>query len=222
LTGYNDAGPGEYVVLTVTDNGPGISSDDLQRIFEPFYTKKVMGRSGTGLGLTVVWNVVQDHEGYIDLKSDKEGSKFELYFPAVRESIAGKKSSVPLEELLGQGEIVLVVDDTEAQREILCSMLEALQYNAEAVSGGEEAVDYLKKHNVDLLLLDMIMDPGIDGLETYKEIRKINSRQKVIIVRGYAETERVKETLRLGAGRYIKKPLILEELGLALKEELEK
>lgn len=222
LTGYNDANPGEYVVLTVTDNGPGISSDDLQRIFEPFYTKKVMGRSGTGLGLTVVWNVVQDHEGYIDLKSDKEGSKFELYFPAVRESIADKKSSMALEELLGRGEMVLVVDDTEAQREILCSMLEALRYNAEAVSGGEEAVDYLKQHTVDLLLLDMIMDPGIDGLETYKKIRKINSRQKVIIVSGYAETERVKETLKLGAGRYIKKPLILEELGLALREELKK
>ena len=100
-------------------------------------------------------------------------------------------------------------------------MLETLGYRPKAVSGGEEAVEYLKGHSVDLVLLDMIMDPGIDGLETYERIREIHPGQKAVIVSGFAETEQVKETLKLGGCLYIKKPIILEELGLAVKEVLE-
>ena len=81
MKGYDREIAGEYVVLSVADNGPGISSDDLERIFEPFYTKKRMGRSGTGLGLAVVWNVVQDHDGYIDVKSDKSGTELIAVLP---------------------------------------------------------------------------------------------------------------------------------------------
>jgi len=222
LKGYEDVDIGEYAVLAVEDNGPGISSDDLERIFEPFFTKKVMGRSGTGLGLTVVWNVVHDHEGYIDVISDKQETKFELYFPITREAITGQTSPVPLEDLYGHGEMILVIDDVESQREISCRLLEALRYKTKAVSGGEAAIDYLKEHRVDLLLLDMIMDPGINGRETYERIKKIHPKQKAIIVSGFAETDQVKETLKLGAGQYIKKPVTLEELGQAVKEELEK
>jgi CheY-like chemotaxis protein/two-component sensor histidine kinase len=222
LRGYDDVNIGEYVVLVVEDNGPGISSDDLNRIFEPFFTKKVLGRSGTGLGLMLVWNVVQDHEGYIDVISEKGGTKFELYFPITREAVIGQTSSVPLENLYGHGEMILVIDDVESQREISCRMLEALRYKTKAVSGGEAAIDYLKEHRVDLLLLDMIMDPGINGRETYERIKKIHLKQKAIIISGFAETDEVKKTLELGAGRFLKKPIILEELGLAVKEELEK
>jgi signal transduction histidine kinase len=93
LRGYDDVGIGEYAVLAVSDNGTGISSEDLERIFEPFYTKKVMGRSGTGLGLAVVWNVVQDHQGYIDVQSTENGTTFELYFPITRGTIAHRESS---------------------------------------------------------------------------------------------------------------------------------
>jgi len=220
LKDYHDVKIGEYAVMIVEDNGPGMSSDDLKRIFEPFFTKKVMGRSGTGLGLTLVWNVVQEHEGYIDVTSDEKGSRFELYFPIKRSPIAEKNLSVPLEDLYGHGEMILVIDDILSQREISCRMLEALRYKTKAVSGGEEAVEYLKEHSVDLLLLDMIMDPGIDGRETYERIKQIHPNQKAVIVSGFAETDHVKETLKMGAGRFIRKPLILEELGLAVKEEL--
>ena len=222
LRGYDDVNTGEYVVLSVSDNGSGISSDDLERIFEPFYTKKIMGRTGTGLGLAVVWNTVQDHKGYIDVTSDKNGTKFELYFPITRDEISGKDLSVPIKDYKGNGEMILVVDDVESQREISCKMLDTLGYNTEAVSSGEEAVDYLKGHTVDLILLDMIMDPGINGRETYERIIKIHPNQKAIIVSGYAETAEVKETQKLGAGNYIKKPLTLEKIGMAAKEELEK
>ncbi|OQY06546.1 MAG: hypothetical protein B6I22_05050, partial [Desulfobacteraceae bacterium 4572_123] len=89
---------------------------------EPFYTKKVMGRSGTGLGLAVVWNTMQDHDGYIDVKSDENGTTFELYFPITRDEILDKDLSIPLEDFKGNKETILVVDDVKTQREISCKM----------------------------------------------------------------------------------------------------
>jgi PAS domain S-box-containing protein len=222
LRGYEDINVGEYAVLTVSDDGVGISSDDLERIFEPFYTKKVMGRSGTGLGLTVVWNIVQDHKAYIDVTSDENGTTFELFFPITREEISGKDLSIPFKDLKGDGEKILVIDDVESQRDISCKMLETFGYKTKAVSSGEEAVEYLKENTADLILLDMIMDPGINGRETYERIIKIHPSQRAIIVSGFAETDDVKETQKLGAGKYVKKPLTLEKLGMDVKEELEK
>ena len=222
LRGYDDITIGEYAVLAVSDDGLGISSDDLERVFEPFYTKKVMGRSGTGLGLAVVWNVVQDHNGYIDVTSNENGTMFELFFPITREEISGKDLSIPLKDLKGDGEKILVIDDVASQRDISCKMLETFDYTAKAVSSGEEAVEYLKENIVDLILLDMIMDPGINGRETYERIIKIHPNQKTIIVSGFAETDDVKKIQQLGAGKFIKKPLTLERIGLAIKEELGK
>jgi two-component system cell cycle sensor histidine kinase/response regulator CckA len=119
LKGYEQVRRGEYtVVLSVSDDGPGIDLEDLDRIFEPFYTKKKMGRSGSGLGLAVVWNTLQDHQGYKDVKSDEKGTVFELYFPAERTAISNPMKSVPLEEYLGKEEKILVVDDEERQRDI--------------------------------------------------------------------------------------------------------
>jgi DNA-binding NtrC family response regulator len=101
-------------------------------------------------------------------------------------------------------------------------MLNKLGYDVKAVSGGEAAIEYIKKSDVDLVVLDMIMDPGISGLETYQKMKKIRSDQKAIISSGFAETEDVKNAQKLGAGAYVKKPYTLEKLGLAVKEALEK
>ncbi len=222
LDGYDDINVGEFVVLAVSDDGSGISSDDLERIFEPFYTKKVMGRSGTGLGLAVVWNVIQDHKGYIDVTSNQGGTTFELFFPITRDELSESDLSMPLEELKGDGQKILVIDDVESQRHISCKMLETFGYKTEAVSSGEEAVEYLKENTADLILLDMIMDPGINGRETYERIKRIHPNQKAIIVSGFAVTDDVMETKNLGAGQFIKKPLTLEKIGIAVKEELVK
>ena len=222
LRGYEDINIGEYAVLTVSDDGSGISSDDLERIFEPFYTKKVMGMSGTGLGLAVVWNVIQDHKGYIDVRSDGNGTTFEMYFPITRDEMPDGGLSIPIEDYKGDGETILIVDDVENQRDISCKMLETLGYNTKAVSSGEEAVEYLKENTADLILLDMIMDPGINGHETYERIVKIHPEQKAVIVSGFSESDEVKAAQKLGAGRYIKKPFTLKKIGLAVKEELEK
>jgi len=222
LTGYEVVRKGEYTTLTVSDNGSGISPDDLERIFEPFYTKKIMGRSGTGLGLAVVWNTVQDHEGYINVKSSEKGTTFELYFPITRDELTTEKDLTPFEEYVGHGESILVVDDEENQRKIACELLARLGYIAEAVSSGEEAIEYLMEHSVDLIVLDMIMPKGMNGRETYEEAKKIYHNQKAIIASGYAETKDVKETQKLGAGKYIKKPYTLVKIGIAVRDELKK
>jgi signal transduction histidine kinase/HAMP domain-containing protein len=221
IKGYDNVQVGDFVVLSVTDRGTGIAPDDFKRIFEPFYTKKVMGRSGTGLGMSVVWGTVQDHGGYINIKSKEgKGTTFELYFPVTREEILKRAGAIPPEEYAGSGETVLVVDDIREQREIASVILAKLGYTVLTASNGEEAVEYLKDHSVHILVLDMIMDPGMDGLDTYTRILTIHPHQKAIIASGFAETDRVKEAQKLGAGKYIRKPYTLEKLGLALKGEL--
>ena len=222
LKGYEDVRQGEYAVLTVYDNGLGLSTEDLDRIFEPFYSKKIMGRSGTGLGLAVVWNTVQDHGGYVNVMSDEDGTIFELYFPITRDEVAADVEQASWENYAGNGETILVVDDEELQREIACGLLSKLGYSANAVSSGEEAIGYLKTHSVDLVVLDMIMFPGMNGRETYERIIKIHPNQQAIIASGFAETEDVKAIQKLGAGKYIKKPFTLETLSISVKEELKK
>ena len=222
VTGYDYIEEGDYVVLTVSDTGTGISPDDLERIFEPFYTKKVMGKSGTGLGMAVVWGTVKDHKGYIDVQSSVgKGTTFKLYFPVTRMKLLKEKSPLSIKEYMGNGETVLIVDDVDEQREIASGMIKKLGYNVTSVSSGEKAVDYLKHHRVDLLILDMIMEPGIDGLETYRQILEIYPDQKAIIASGFSETDKVKEAQRLGAGTYIKKPYKIEKIGTIIRAELD-
>ena len=125
-----------------------------------------------------------------------------------------------IQDYMGKGELILVVDDVDEHRDIASRILRKLGYSVTSVSSGEEAVDYLKDYSADLLILDMIMDPGIDGLETYKRILEFSLGQKAVIVSGFPETDRVKEAQRLGAGAYIKKPFSLEKIGSAVKDEL--
>ena len=223
LNGYDKVKEGDYVILCVRDTGIGISAGDLERIFEPFYTKKVMGKSGTGLGMAVVWGTVKDHKGYIDVKStDGKGTDFAIYFPVIRQEVVADQSMVSMNDVMGKGESILVVDDVEDQREIASKILIKLGYSVLSVSSGEEAVDYMKNHSVDLLVLDMIMEPGIDGLDTYKKILEIHPNQKAIIASGFSETDRVREAQRLGATSYLKKPYLLDKIGKVVRDELDK
>ncbi len=223
ISGYDAVKEGDYVTLTISDSGIGISSEDIDHIFEPFYTKKVMGRSGTGLGMAVVWGTVKDHCGYIDLQSiPAQGTTITLFFPVTREIAPEKSISINLHDYAGKGESILVVDDVAEQRKIIVRMLSKLGYKAEALSSGEEAVAYMSDHSPDLIILDMIMDPGMDGLETYQKICAIRPGQKAIIASGFSETDRVQEAQRLGAGSYLKKPFLIEDLAVAVRKELER
>jgi PAS domain S-box-containing protein len=222
VSGFDTVEEGEYAVLSIADSGIGISESDKARIFEPFYTKKVIGRSGSGLGMAVVWGTVKDHNGYIDVQSQKgQGTRYELFFPATRDHLKKDEDPKELSDVAGNGEFILVVDDIPAQREIATSILDRLGYRSQAVASGEEAVEFVRQHTVDLVILDMIMEPGIDGYETYRQIRDIRPAQKAIIASGYSETERVRKTQDSGAGRYIKKPYTLAAIGSVIKEELQ-
>lgn len=221
--GNNDMKPGDYVVLSVSDEGTGLSAEDRARIFEPFYTKKVMGRSGTGLGLAVVWGVVRDHLGYLgtDDRQDR-GVRFNLYFPATRERAVRPSEEMAIDEYAGKGELVLVVDDMAEQREVAGHMLRELGYTVKTLPSGEEAVEYLEHGKADLVVLDMMMGRGMDGLETYRRILEHHPCQKAVIVSGFSETDRIKEAQKLGAGEYVMKPYRMKKIGLAVRAELDR
>jgi len=218
---YEQVPEGDYATFTVKDTGAGIAPGDLDRIFEPFFTKKVMGRSGTGLGMAIVWGIVKDHDGFIDVRSEQgRGTTVTLFLPATHEQLQVNAASAKIADFHGHGESILIVDDIQTQRALCSSILNKLGYKVTTVGSGEEAVDYVKRNSVDLLVLDMIMDPGIDGLETYERIVKIKPGQKAIITSGFAETERVQRAVALGAGAYLRKPFTIDSIAVAVRDEL--
>jgi PAS domain S-box-containing protein len=221
IKGYDTVEEGDYVVLAVIDSGAGIAPEDQERIFEPFFTRKKLGRSGTGLGMAVVWGTVKDHQGYISVDSEPaHGTTITLFYPATRKRPADSDETERLDKYFGRGESILVVDDVEDQRKIAKEMLTELNYTPHAVASGEEAIAYLRDYCADLVLLDMIMDPGMGGLETFRKILKQNPRQRALLVSGYSETEDVRLAICMGAGRYVKKPYSLLTIGMAIQEEL--
>ena len=208
-------------MLSVSDSGHGISKENLEHIFEPFFTKKVMGRSGTGLGLAVVWGTVKDSGGFIDVTSSADqGTRFDLYFPSVPAPVQSGAQQLSHDAYRGAGEHVLVVDDVPEQRVVAANMLEELGYKVDVVPSGEAAVAWVRENSTDVLLLDMVMDPGIDGLETYRQVLALQPHQKAVIVSGFSETDRLACALALGAARYMKKPYTLMALGKVVKQAL--
>jgi two-component system, cell cycle sensor histidine kinase and response regulator CckA len=219
-SGYSKIKPGDYIILSVKDTGMGIDSQDLEKIFEPYYSKKKMGTSGSGLGLSVVYGVVKDHNGYYDIISNVgEGTDFILYFPLSNDSV-----EPDLKEADNQSgnETILVVDDDEDQLEIASELLSSLGYTVVTAEHGSAAIKYLSDHSVDLVMLDMIMENNMDGLDTYREIVKIHPGQKAIIVSGYSLTDRVRKMRELGAGSYVKKPYTFQLLSDTIRKELDK
>lgn len=213
-------GPQKYVIIEVIDDGPGITEKDRERIFEPFYTKKVMGKSGTGLGLAVVWNTVQDHGGKIQVTSGSRGTAFSLFFPRHEKAALAPVVEQEFSGLKGDGESILVVDDEAVQRDIACQILTVLGYTVHAVACGEEAITFLQEQQVDLVLLDMFMDPGMNGCLTYQKIVERWPGQKAIIASGFSKSDDVKKAMQLGVGGFIEKPYSMEQLVRVVYREL--
>ena len=210
---YNKTLDGEYIEVTISDNGVGISKQDLPKIFEPFYSKKVMERKGTGLGMMVVKGTVDDHNGAIVVKSKEgQGTEFKMYFPVEKDNF-NEQIIQNIDNITGKGELILVVDDEEEQRVIASEILKMLNYNVETVSSGKQAISFIKRKKVDLVLLDMIMKTGISGFETYKRIKEIKPELKTIIVSGYSPNDDVLKAQEMGVKRYIRKPYTIETIG---------
>ncbi|MFC1554294.1 PAS domain S-box protein, partial [candidate division KSB1 bacterium] len=223
IRGYEIILPDKYVTLSVSDTGTGISEDDLPKIFEPYFTKKVMGRSGSGIGLSVVWNIIKEHDGFIDVKSEPgTGTIFNVYLPVAKGKKKTKKKVRKIKDIIGSKEIVVIVDDDRNMRDSGEKILEILNYTPVSFSKGEDAIKYMENNKIDIVLLDMLLGSGLDGLQTYKEMIKIVPDQKALIVSGFSASKRIKETQKLGAGKFIKKPFTIEELGSAIYEELKK
>jgi len=180
-----------------------------------------MGRSGTGLGLTIVMTTVGEHGGTVKVDSTKDETSFFVYLPVSNESVERQEDILTIEDLHGNGTI-LVVDDEPMQRDIARKILQHLGYTVNSVQSGEEALDYLLRNQTDLLLLDMLMPPGKNGYQAFKEIVKKRPDQKAIIVSGFSEHEDVQKALDLGVGQFLKKPYSIRNLGKAVSDELAK
>ncbi len=208
-----------YIMLSVSDNGVGMDENEREKIFEPFYTKKIMGRKGTGLGMSVIWGTVKDHNGFINIKSKKgKGTTFELFFPASDLPLADEEKVSDISGFKGRGEKILVVDDDEYAKDIACRYLKKSNYKAESVSSGEEAIKLIKKKKFDLIILDMLMSPGMDGLDTFKKIQEIKPGLKTLIASGFSETSRVREVLETGLSKFVKKPYSYAKLMSSVQE----
>lgn len=217
----SNASPGKYVKISVTDTGVGMDEITRQRIFDPFFTTKEMGR-GTGLGLASVYGIVKNHEGFINVNSEKgEGATFNIYFPATEKKVVVKKE-LEREELKGS-ETVLLVDDEDMIIDVGQSMLEKMGYNVLIAKDGKEALEIYQKNEqeIDMVILDIIM-PDIGGGETYDKLNEINPEIKVLLSSGYSIDGQAREILERGCNGFIQKPFNMKELSKKIREILNK
>ncbi|MBU1453184.1 MAG: response regulator, partial [Proteobacteria bacterium] len=149
------------------------------------------------------------------------GTCFQLYFPVSKEKEVIQIETEKTEKIIGNGEHILIVDDEPQVRDIAGQMLQSQGYKVDSVRSGELAVEFVRKKSVDLIVIDMLMEPGMSGRRTYEEIIELYPDQKAIIASGFSENADVQMTLQLGAGGFIKKPYSMTQLGLAVKEALQ-
>jgi PAS domain S-box-containing protein len=215
-----DAEPGPYVVLTVSDTGVGMDSETAQRVFEPFFSTKEEGK-GTGLGLSMAYGVVKNHGGFLRVEGDLgKGATFRIYLPA-----SGKpelKETPVTDAPIGGDELILVVDDEKAIRDLAVEMLDSFGYRVIAVEDGVEAVEVFKAHadDIDLVVLDMVM-PKMGGRETFLKLREISPAVKVILSTGYSQVGRAQEILDEGVRGFIQKPYRINTLLSTVRNVLE-
>jgi two-component system, cell cycle sensor histidine kinase and response regulator CckA len=209
-----EAKPGRFVLITIADSGTGISPNIINRIFEPFFTTKELGK-GTGLGLSTALGIVKSHGGFINVYSEPaRGTQFKIYLPAAESPFAvGADASASLP--LGRGELILVVDDEIAIREITKGTLEAYGYRALTAADGTEAVALYAQHKDDIkVVLTDLMMPYMDGPVTIRALRKLNPNVRIIASSGLAENSRAIE----GVKSFLPKPYTAEKLLNTLAE----
>lgn len=212
-----------YVMLQVTDTGEGMDTKTLERIFNPFFTTKGLGR-GTGLGLASVYGIIKAHGGYIDVDSEQGvGTTFYIYFPAsdkpnIHTHVPHKD---PIRLKPGKGTILLV-DDEEIIIDVSVEMLEELGYRVLKAIGGKEAISEYQANSakIDLIILDLIM-PEISGGEVYDQLKAINPEVKVLLSSGYSVDGQATEILKRGCNDFIQKPFNMEKLSKKVNKILD-
>lgn len=206
-----EAKVGPYIVITVADTGAGIPPENVERIFEPFFTTKEPGK-GTGLGLSTVMGIVKNHGGFINVHSEiGKGTQFKVYLPAVEVIVTPEAPDLTLP--VGKGELVLVVDDEAAIREITKTSLETYNYKVLSASDGIEAIALYTEYRqeISVVMTDIVM-PGMDGLKTIRTLQKINPQIKIIAVSGLASGNQVTAVRETGVKTFLSKPYTAKEL----------
>lgn len=210
---HPEAKSGHYVVLSVRDTGIGISDDIKDKIFNPFFTTKEKGK-GTGLGLAVTYGIVSSHDGWISVYSEKgKGTEFRVYLPAMETSaIIKEQKESAAHPMPFTSSLILLVDDEEMVRDVGRSMLESLGYKVITASNGKEAVEIYREKGgeIGLITMDLVM-PVMDGLNAFREIKKINPDAKVIISSGYS-ADNMDILKKEGVSGFINKPYRLGEI----------
>ena len=222
-TGHAHAQPGPSTLLTVADTGVGIPEEQHSRVFEPFFTTKPQGK-GTGMGLAMVYGIVRNHEGWIDVESEPgRGTAFRVYFPAAEAPAEGETppaSAAAVEVGADRGRI-LVVDDEELVRDVVSRMLERLGYEGVAVASGREAVDYYEESGgeVAAVLIDVRM-PGMDGRECFRALKAIDPHVRAVLATGGGAGDSLQDLLDEGVAALVKKPFEIGGLDAVLRRVL--
>ena len=214
-----DAKVGAYSVITVADTGMVIPPEILDRMFEPFFTTKEVGK-GTGLGLSTVLGIIKSHGGFVEVKSAVgKGTQFSVFLPTVNatELLEEPEADIPS----GQGELILVVDDEAAIREINRTSLETYHYRVVTANDGIEAIALYAEHKdeICLALIDMIM-PTMDGATTIRTLQKINPQIKVIATSGLVTSPQATTAVHADIQAFLVKPYTAKELIKVVNEVL--
>ncbi len=217
-----ELGPGRYVSACVTDSGTGVAVETQDHIFEPFFTTKEVGE-GAGLGLASVYGIIKDHKGAIDVKSRvDEGSTFRIFLPVSEFRVRATADALPEKRSLGNTETILLVDDEDMILETAGQMLVELGYRPLFARNGKEALNILEQrgHVVDLVILDMIM-PGMDGRQTFAQLKEKHPETKILFTSGYDLEEKVAELLQRNSGGFIQKPYDIGKFSRKIRELLD-
>jgi PAS domain S-box-containing protein len=216
---YSSLPPGNYVKVSITDTGTGMDETTKQRLFEPFFTTKEMSR-GTGLGLASSYGIVRNHNGHINVYSEKgKGATFTIYLPATEKTVIPEiKVST---ELVKGSETVLLVDDQEEVLKVGKAILEKLGYTVLLASSGEEALEVYKAHQRDiaLVILDMVM-PVMGGGETFSRLKELKPNLKTLLSSGYSLNGQASKIIEMGCDGFIQKPFNVSALSKKIREVL--
>ncbi len=216
---YLTAKPGDYVCVKVSDTGVGMPPEVLERLFEPFFTTKGE-RTGTGLGLAVVYGTVQNHSGFIDVKSSAGlGSIFEVYLPVADRTIAAAAVEDFNAALVPGEGTVMVVEDEVQVRGVVVETLQKCGYEVIAAENGVEALVLFegRRKPIDLVVLDMIM-PRMNGWDCFHRLKEIEPGVKVLVMTGYTASASPEQLLKEGAVGFIEKPINLQPFTQAVRD----
>ncbi|MBU4389030.1 MAG: response regulator, partial [Proteobacteria bacterium] len=216
-----DVKPGRYCLISVADTGIGMDEETRKKIFEPFFTTKVLGK-GTGLGSSIIYGIITQHDGFIDVLSKPgKGTTFKIYLPVIKSSIEETEADT-LPPQKGGTETVLVAEDDETVREIIKTILDRFGYKVIEAVDGEDAVIRFKenKDKIDLVILDVIM-PKKNGKMAYDEIKELRPEIKAIFTSGYTTDLIDKKGILEEGINFIQKPVSANELLRKIREVLE-